>query len=433
MAAGAASAAAPGASPTRCCRSPRCRRSCNPPAGWFVNANNDPAGLTLDNDPLDQLRPGGGIYYLAYAWDRGYRAGRITQRLDEYLLAARRQDVVREDAGDPGRRRAARRRVFRALDRAGFPPRPDQGRRTRARRASLPIRAIEEAVRRFAAWDRSTPTGLQEGWDAGKPAGERPETGQHPGLGGGLDLRRLAQPLHRQHGGCDAATASRMSGVTPPAPGNQEVLSALQQPARQLRREEGQGRVRRRLLRRSRHRRRQRPPRHRHPQEPQGCARPSRQRCLQAGVRELHPSGRLSLGQAAPHRVPPSPRRAVLDSARRRRVPAAAGRAGRHSDRRRLPDRRRVVPPGARRGCERLHVRRRTGAPLRERAGAAPPRSESIWPGGTSGVLGSPFYFQFLEKWLANEAIPLHLGSREVRPFAEEVEKFVPPAAPGRG
>jgi len=61
------------------------------------------------------------------------------------------------------------------------------------------------------------------------------------------------------------------------------------------------------------------------------------------------------------------------------------------------------------------------------------PRSESIWPGGTSGVLGSPFYFQFLEKWLANEAIPLHLGQREVRPFAEEVETFVPPAPPGHG
>ena len=41
----------------------------------------------------------------------------------------------------------------------------------------------------------------------------------------------------------------------------------------------------------------------------------------------------------------------------------------------------------------------------------ARPYAESIWPGGTSGVLGSPFYLQFLEKWLANEAIPLRLGS----------------------
>src|SRR5437773_11742204 len=32
----------------------------NPPAGWFVNANNDPVGTTLDNNSLNQLRPGGG-------------------------------------------------------------------------------------------------------------------------------------------------------------------------------------------------------------------------------------------------------------------------------------------------------------------------------------------------------------------------------------
>ena len=49
----------------------------NPRAGFFVNANNDPAGVTLDNDPLDQLRPGGGIYYLNNGY-AGIRGGRIT-------------------------------------------------------------------------------------------------------------------------------------------------------------------------------------------------------------------------------------------------------------------------------------------------------------------------------------------------------------------
>ena len=51
----------------------------NPPAGWVVNANNDPAGTTLDNNPLNQLRPGGGIYYLSPGYDVGFRAGRITR------------------------------------------------------------------------------------------------------------------------------------------------------------------------------------------------------------------------------------------------------------------------------------------------------------------------------------------------------------------
>ena len=56
----------------------------NPPAGWFVNANNDPAGTNLDNDPLNQVRPGGGIYYLNYGYD-GFRAGRIEQMLRQRL------------------------------------------------------------------------------------------------------------------------------------------------------------------------------------------------------------------------------------------------------------------------------------------------------------------------------------------------------------
>ncbi len=54
----------------------------NPPAGYFVNANNDPAGTTLDNDALNQLRPGGGIYYLNPGYAIGTRAGRITQVLE---------------------------------------------------------------------------------------------------------------------------------------------------------------------------------------------------------------------------------------------------------------------------------------------------------------------------------------------------------------
>ncbi|HUP47971.1 MAG TPA: penicillin acylase family protein, partial [Thermoanaerobaculia bacterium] len=48
----------------------------NPAGGWIVNANNDPAGTTLDNNPLNQLRPGGGIFYLSPGYS-GFRAGRI--------------------------------------------------------------------------------------------------------------------------------------------------------------------------------------------------------------------------------------------------------------------------------------------------------------------------------------------------------------------
>src|SRR2546425_7937614 len=46
------------------------------------------------------------------------------------------------------------------------------------------------------------------------------------------------------------------------------------------------------------------------------------------------------------------------------------------------------------------------------RAGAM--RAGSIWPGGTSGVLGSPNYFQFLERYLSNDTLTPRLGNAEV-------------------
>jgi len=57
----------------------------NPPAGWFVNANNDPAGTVLDNNPLNQLRPGGGLYYRNAGYDFGLRAQRITDPIKAAL------------------------------------------------------------------------------------------------------------------------------------------------------------------------------------------------------------------------------------------------------------------------------------------------------------------------------------------------------------
>src|SRR5690606_7535739 len=53
----------------------------NPANGFVTNANNDPIGTTLDNNPLNQLRPGGnGIYYLnpGYA---SYRMGRVDREI----------------------------------------------------------------------------------------------------------------------------------------------------------------------------------------------------------------------------------------------------------------------------------------------------------------------------------------------------------------
>src|SRR5947208_12234698 len=68
----------------------------NPRAGYFVNGNNDPAGVTRDNNPLNQLRPGGGISYMAYSWNRAFRAARIEKRLRELVETGDRRDAVED-------------------------------------------------------------------------------------------------------------------------------------------------------------------------------------------------------------------------------------------------------------------------------------------------------------------------------------------------
>jgi hypothetical protein len=46
----------------------------------------------------------------------------------------------------------------------------------------------------------------------------------------------------------------------------------------------------------------------------------------------------------------------------------------------------------------------------------------SIWPGGTSGVVGSPASLRFLERFLTDDPIRVRLGKEEVSPFAVTVE-----------
>ena len=50
----------------------------NPKRGWISNANQDPNGQTFDNDPLNELRPGGGIRYITPGHSDGNRNARIS-------------------------------------------------------------------------------------------------------------------------------------------------------------------------------------------------------------------------------------------------------------------------------------------------------------------------------------------------------------------
>lgn len=142
----------------------------NPAQGFIASANNDPVGLTVDNDPLNQLRPDGGIYYLGEHYDSS-RVARITRLLKAALAGGRsvtradmariQSDVTLVDA-----------EVFEPFIQAAYrdaaaPDAPAQ----LADLAADP--ALAEAVQRLGAWDASTPTGIAEGYDAADVAGVR--------------------------------------------------------------------------------------------------------------------------------------------------------------------------------------------------------------------------------------------------------------------
>ena len=140
----------------------------NPKAGWFVNANNDPAGTVLDNDPLNQLRKGGpGIYYLNPGYAGGFRAGTITARVRDYVdtqgelskedLQSIQADVSLLDA------KFFVPYILAAFDNAGQPGKPA------GLAAFAADQEVSEAIGRLSGWDFTTPTGIQAGYDAGDP------------------------------------------------------------------------------------------------------------------------------------------------------------------------------------------------------------------------------------------------------------------------
>lgn len=193
----------------------------NPPAGFVVNANNDPAGVTLDNNPVNQLRPGGnGIFYLGYSFDFGTRAGRITEALRAQIQRGRvdredmkhvQADVVLPDA-----------EVLAPYIVAAF----DNARQADAPAALAGLAAdprVAEAVSRLREWDYTAPTGVQSGYDAADQDGVLLPPSEHEVkasiaatiysvwrgqlIGNGLDLT--------------------LNGLGVPTPGSSDALKAI--------------------------------------------------------------------------------------------------------------------------------------------------------------------------------------------------------------
>ena len=150
----------------------------NPRNGWFVNANNDPAGTSLDNDPLNDSHPDvPGIYYLNQGYASGFRAGRITARLQR-LFATGNGKVTAQDMADI-------QADVGLLDAEYFVPRLQQAFADAQAPGADPALAaaaadprLIEALQRFGDWadlDFQAKTGILEGFDSedddGDPTG----------------------------------------------------------------------------------------------------------------------------------------------------------------------------------------------------------------------------------------------------------------------
>jgi penicillin amidase len=148
----------------------------NPPNGFFANANNDPAGVSLDNDVLNQRRLSkpGAIYYLSGGYDVGLRVGRITQLVRDAVRSGTPisiDDMKRWQTNTQERDAELMTpfllAAFQAAQAPGAPP---------ELAAYAADAGVAEAIGRLAAWDDSTPTGIPEGWDASDELGVRSAT-----------------------------------------------------------------------------------------------------------------------------------------------------------------------------------------------------------------------------------------------------------------
>ena len=142
----------------------------NPPAGFFVNANNDPVGASLDNDLFNQFRPNGGISYLGFNYSSA-RAARITEMIRQKLdsgaklslddMKAMQADTVLYDA------QVFVPHLLMAYDnavKAGADP---------VLSTEAVASGVAEAIGRLRRWDFTSPTGIAEGYDAADPDGKR--------------------------------------------------------------------------------------------------------------------------------------------------------------------------------------------------------------------------------------------------------------------
>ncbi len=137
--------------------------SINPESGYVANANNDPIGVSLDNNVFNQVRPGGGLYYVSKGSFSSYRMGRIDRLIEDKIAAGGNftlQDMKAFQAN------------HQLLDAELITPhvmnavaRASAGDAWPGIAQFLADPRVVEAAGYLAGWDYSTPTGLAEGYD----------------------------------------------------------------------------------------------------------------------------------------------------------------------------------------------------------------------------------------------------------------------------
>jgi penicillin amidase len=138
----------------------------NPAAGYFANANNDPIGFSLDNNALNQLRPGGGIYYLDVGGASAYRVGRIDRELQRLITSTNNKITV----ADMKALQANNQLLDAELTLPYLLTAYDNAKATGAWSSLATLAGdarLSEAITRLRAWNYSTPTGIQQGFDPG--------------------------------------------------------------------------------------------------------------------------------------------------------------------------------------------------------------------------------------------------------------------------
>lgn len=197
----------------------------NPEGGWIVNANNDPAGTTLDNNPLNQVRPGGGLYYLNPDYS-GFRAGRITQMV--------RAKVESGSKISPDDMKSMQADVT-LLDAQFFVPHILQALQNAQTSSNLALKAlaaepaINLAIGQLATWDFTAPTGIPEGYDAsdangqlGSPTLQEITASVSTTIYSVWRGQFIKNSIDALLGGIQA-----QAGIPIPRPGSQQVVTAL--------------------------------------------------------------------------------------------------------------------------------------------------------------------------------------------------------------